>query len=108
MFHHLKGKKLYRSPKDALVFGIAAGVAQYFQVDMVFVRLMLVALAFLTGWWPMFLVYIAAVILMPIDPAQDTVQAQQEPRDVTPTADEPPTHGEKPSEAERMDSTQNM
>jgi phage shock protein PspC (stress-responsive transcriptional regulator) len=102
MFHHLKGKKLYRSPKDALVFGIAAGFAQYLQVDVVFVRLALVALAFLTQWWPMFLVYIVAVILMPIDPSQDTVQSRQEPKDITPP--EP----EKPSEAERMDSTQNM
>lgn len=111
MFDHLKGKKLYRSPKDALVFGIAAGLAQYFQVDVVFVRLMLVALAFLTQWWPMFLAYIAAVILMPIDPAQDTVQTRQEPKDVTPPGDQqakPDIGGERPSEAANMDSSQNM
>lgn len=108
MFDHLKGKKLYRSPKEALVFGIAAGLAQYLQVDVVFVRLAFVALAFLSQWWPMFLVYIAAVILMPIDPAQDTVQTRQEPRDVTPPVDETPKAEEKPSEASRMDSSQNM
>jgi phage shock protein PspC (stress-responsive transcriptional regulator) len=103
MFNHLKGKKLYRSPKEALVFGIAAGLAHYFQVDVVFVRLILVAVAFLTGWWPTFLVYVAAVILVPIDPAQDTVEAKQEPKDVTPPASE-----EKPSEAEKMDGSQNV
>jgi len=101
MFDHLKGKKLYRSPREALVFGIAAGLAHYFQVDVVFVRLILVALAFLTGWWPTFLVYVAAVILVPIDPSQDTVEARQEPKDVTPPA-------EKPSEAEHMDGSQNV
>jgi phage shock protein PspC (stress-responsive transcriptional regulator) len=107
MFNHLKGKKLYRSPKDALIFGIAAGLAYYLQVDVVFVRLVLVALAFLTGWWPMFFVYIVGVVLMPIDPAQDTVAAHQEPKDVTPPAEEP-KHEEKPSQAEKMDSELNM
>lgn len=94
MFDHLKGRKLFRSPKEALVFGIAAGLAHYVQVDVVFVRLALVALAYVSGWWPMFLLYVVAVVLVPIDPAQDTVAPQQEPKDVTPT--------------EHMDANQNM
>ncbi len=84
MFQHLKNRKLYRSPKDALIFGVAAGLAHYLQVDAVFVRLVLVALAFLSGWWPMLVVYVVGVVLMPIDPAQDTVAKSQEPKDVTP------------------------
>jgi phage shock protein C len=110
MFDHLKGRKLYRSPKEALVFGIAAGLAQYLRVDVVFVRLILVALAFISAWWPMFLLYVAAVILMPIDPAQDTVEPNQEPKDVTPPAEEKtePVQEAKPSEAEKMDGSQNM
>jgi phage shock protein C len=96
MFEHLKNRKLYRSPKDALIFGVGAGLAQYLQVDVVFVRLVLVAVAFFTHWWPMLLAYIAGVVLMPIDPAQDTVASDQQPKDVTP---EP---------AEHMDRDQNM
>lgn len=84
MFEHLKNRKLYRSPKDALIFGVAAGLAQYLQVDVVFVRLILAAGAFLSGWWPMILAYVVGVVLMPIDPAQDTVPSNQEPKDVTP------------------------
>lgn len=84
MLEYLKDKKLYRSPKDALIFGVAAGLAQYLEVDVVFVRLAIVALAFLSGWWPMLLAYIAGVLLMPIDPAQDTVRHHQRPKDVTP------------------------
>lgn len=84
MLEYLKDKKLYRSPKDALVFGVAAGLAHYLEVDVVFVRLSMVALAFLSGWWPMLLAYIAGVLLMPIDPAQDTVEHHQKPKDVTP------------------------
>ncbi len=84
MFEHLHNKKLYRSPKDALIFGIAAGLAHYLQIDVVFVRLALIALAFLSGWWPMLFIYAIAVVLVPVDPAQDTVAPTQEPKDVTP------------------------
>lgn len=94
MFEQFKGKKLTRSPKDALVFGVAAGLAQYASVDVVFVRLAMIVAAIFTAWWPMLVVYVCAMVLMPIDPAQDTVPATQEPRDVTPT--------------ERMDNSQNM
>ena len=44
----------------------------------------------------MVLAYIVGVVLMPIDPAQDTVARDQEPKDVTP---EP---------VENMDRGQNM
>jgi len=84
MFEHLKNRKLYRSPKDGLIFGVASGLAHYLQVDVVFVRLLMAAVAFFSGWWPMILAYIVGVVLMPIDPAQDTVARDQEPRDVTP------------------------
>jgi hypothetical protein len=44
----------------------------------------------------MVLAYVVGVILMPIDPTQDTVPSNQEPKDVTPEKDE------------GMDRTQNM
>ncbi|MBP6886377.1 MAG: PspC domain-containing protein [Candidatus Pacebacteria bacterium] len=97
MFNHIKGKKLYRNPKDALIFGVAAGLAHFLQVDSVFVRLALVVLAIIIGWSPMFILYLIALIVMPIDPSQDTVDAVQEPKDVTPKGP-----------ADRMDHSQNM
>ncbi len=97
MFEYLNGKKLYRSPRDAVIFGVAAGLADYFRVDVVFIRLSFVALALLTHWLGFLVAYIVAVILMPIDPAQDTVASTQEPKDVTPT-----------SSNEKMDSSQNV
>jgi phage shock protein C len=87
MFEHLNNKKLYRSPKDALIFGVCAGLANYLRVDVVFVRLVLIALAFLSGWWPMLFVYVIALLLVPVDPAQDTIAPTQEPKDVTEHAD---------------------
>ena len=96
MFEHLKNRNLYRSPKDALAFGVAAGLAHYFEIDVVFVRLLVVLLAFLSGWWPTLLLYIIAIFLIPVDPAQDSVASDQRPKDVTP---EP---------GEKMDRGQNM
>lgn len=83
MFENLKGKKLYRLPKNALIFGVAAGLARYVGVDVVFVRLALVVLTVLSGWWPMPVAYVIAAILIPVDPIQDTVASSQEPKDVT-------------------------
>jgi phage shock protein C len=94
MFEYLKNKKLYRSPKDALAFGVAAGIASYLEIDVVFARLAMIVVAIFSGWWPMIVLYACAVVLMPIDPAQDTVAPTQEPRDVTPV--------------DHMDNAQNM
>ncbi len=102
-FPHLRGRKLYRSPKDAVVFGICAGLAEYLQVDPVFVRLAAVAMAFFANVWPVVIAYVIGAFLIPIDPAQDTVAARQEPKDVT----EKTEKKESPKE-ERMDESQNM
>jgi phage shock protein C len=98
-FPHLKGRKLYRSPKDGIVFGICAGLADYLQVDPVFVRLAAVVLAFFGNIWPFVLAYVVGAFLVPIDPAQDTVAPSQEPKDITP---------KKPEPQEKMDENQNM
>ncbi|MCC6934612.1 MAG: PspC domain-containing protein [Candidatus Yanofskybacteria bacterium] len=94
MFENLKGKKLRRSPADGILFGVASGMAAYFEVDAVFMRLLWLVLGVVAHVWPALLVYAVAVVLMPIDPAQDTVLSSQEPKDVTPES--------------RMDSSQNM
>jgi phage shock protein C len=106
MLKSLKGKKLYRRPADAILFGVAAGLGEYLQVDTVFVRLALVLLAILTGGWPMLVAYVAAVVLMPINPAQETVAAEQAPKDVTPNEEKPEPRS--PEAAVKMDSDQNM
>ena len=101
MFERIKGKKLYRRPADAILFGVAAGLGEFLQIDVVFVRLAIVLLAILTNGWPTLVAYVAAIVLMPINPAQDSVASEQSPKDVT-----PPAPKEAPSE--QMDSDQNM
>jgi len=92
MFDTLKGKKLYRSPRDGVLFGICAGLGHYLDVDVVFVRLIVIVLAFLSHGWPVVLAYGIGVFIVPIDPSQDTVSGEQTPKDVT----------------EHMDAGQNM
>jgi len=116
MLNYLKGKKLYRSPKDAIMFGICAGLGSYLQVDPVFVRLVVLVAAFLSGGWPVLLAYVILVFIIPIDPSQDTVAPRQEPKDVTPDHPTEPaksvpmerTEPRNPESVERMDSDQNM
>lgn len=109
-FPHLQGRKLYRSPRDGIVFGICAGVADYLRADPVFVRLVLLVLAFFSNFWPVVLAYAIAAFLMPVDPAQDTVASHQAPKDVTAESRKAgEQEGEKVSEKEeKMDENRNM
>ncbi|HXV26539.1 MAG TPA: PspC domain-containing protein [Candidatus Paceibacterota bacterium] len=95
-------KKIYRAPREGILGGVAAGFAQYFDTDPVFVRLGVAVLAIVTEVWPVLLLYVFLYIIMPVDPAQETVQSNQEPKDVTPAGDR------KEEPVERMDSGQNM
>ncbi len=58
-------KRLYRSRTDRMLFGVAGGIANYFEVDVVLVRLLWV-LALLSG--PGFPAYIIAAIIIPEEP----------------------------------------
>jgi len=58
-------KKLYRSQSDVYLGGVAGGLAEYLEVDPVFVRLVFFALAF-TGTF--ILAYLAAWIFVPFSP----------------------------------------
>ncbi len=56
-------KKLRRSRSDRMVAGVCAGLAEYFNVDPVLVRLVFVLLALAGG--PGVLLYIVLWIIMP-------------------------------------------
>jgi phage shock protein C len=42
-------ERLYRSRKDKMVAGVAGGLAEYFDIDPVIVRIVFIAAALLTG-----------------------------------------------------------
>ena len=58
------GRKLYRTEgKDAMLFGVCGGLAEYFRVDPTIVRVVLVLLVWFKGLslW----LYLLAAILLP-------------------------------------------
>ena len=57
-------KKLYKSTNDGMIFGVAGELADYFEIDPVLMRLILLALAFVSAG-TMVIVYIIAAIIMP-------------------------------------------
>lgn len=59
-------KRLTRSKTDNIVAGVAGGLANYFEIDPVLVRLIL-ALTFIPGGIPGLLIYIIAWIVMPLE-----------------------------------------
>jgi phage shock protein C len=56
-------KRLYRSTKDKILGGLCGGIANYFNIDPVIIRLIFVAVMFLGGW--AVLAYIIGWIIVP-------------------------------------------
>ena len=57
-------RRLYKSSGDKMISGVSGGMAEYFEIDPVFVRLGWVASVFLTGGISI-LVYIVMAIVVP-------------------------------------------
>jgi len=60
-------KRLYRSEKNAKLFGICGGVAEYFGVDPTVVRVGALVGGLVTGIIPFLFVYVIAYLVIPID-----------------------------------------
>ena len=60
--------QLRRSHRDRVVAGVCGGLAEYFDIDVSIVRLLFVAFDFVTGLLPLFLFYIIAWIVVPVQP----------------------------------------
>jgi phage shock protein C len=59
-------KRLTRSKTDKKIAGVAGGIANYFEIDPVLVRLIF-ALTCIPGGFPGLLAYIIAWIVMPLE-----------------------------------------
>jgi phage shock protein C len=62
-------KKLYRSVSQKMLAGVCGGLAEYFDIDVSIVRLLMVGGALLTAVLPLFFFYIIAWIVIPQGPA---------------------------------------
>lgn len=59
-------KRLYRSSSDRMIAGVCGGLAQYFNVDPVIIRIIAVILL-LPGGFPGLLPYIILWVVVPLD-----------------------------------------
>ncbi|HHY39090.1 MAG TPA: PspC domain-containing protein [Clostridia bacterium] len=59
-------KRLYRSRRQRIIGGVCGGIAEYFDVDVVLVRVLAVLLALMGG--PAIVAYIIAWIIIPEEP----------------------------------------
>ena len=61
-----KNKRLYRSAKSKVFGGVAGGIAEYFEIDPVIIRLLFVVIAFAGGGGAV--VYLILWIALPLEP----------------------------------------
>ena len=61
-------KRLFRSRTDAQIGGVCAGLGVYLNIDPVAIRLIWVAAAFMTALLPGILAYLAAWLIVPVEP----------------------------------------
>ena len=71
----MAAKRLFRSMDHKMLGGVCAGLADYFDIDVSLVRLAFVGIAILSAFFPMFIFYIIAWIVIPVEtrpsPAED-------------------------------------
>lgn len=67
-------KRLYRSRKDRMIAGVCGGIAEYFNIDPVIVRLIAVILL-LPGGLPGFIPYVIMWIIIPENPKQKAAKS---------------------------------
>jgi phage shock protein C len=58
-------KRLYKSKKDKLVFGVIGGISDYLSVDSTLLRIIWLVIVSFTGFAPGIITYIVAGIIVP-------------------------------------------
>jgi phage shock protein PspC (stress-responsive transcriptional regulator) len=64
-FHPEKKKILKRNKRDAILFGVCAGIADYFDVNPIWIRIFFIFLVVVGGTGILFYLFLA--ILLPVD-----------------------------------------
>lgn len=62
-----KVKKLYRSKHDKMISGVCGGLGSYLNIDPTIIRLISVFICVLTAIIPMVIVYLIAVLVIPVE-----------------------------------------
>ncbi|MEN8152681.1 MAG: PspC domain-containing protein [Acidobacteriota bacterium] len=75
-------KKLYKSRENKVIDGVCGGIAEYFEVDPVLVRLIFVLFFFFGG--SAILAYIIGIIIMPVKSYDTKIEKTEKNKEVTP------------------------
>jgi len=70
-------RKIYRSRRDRVFFGVCGGIAEYYNIESLWVRVVFIFLG-ITGAVG-FILYLALIILMPLNP-QGKLSSEKEPK----------------------------
>lgn len=73
-------EKLYRSVREKMIGGVCGGLADYFSVDVTLVRLIMLVAAFAGGVG--FLAYLAAWVIIPVNPTHQGGLIDNHNRDI--------------------------
>lgn len=68
-------KRLYRSKKDRVIFGVCGGLGEYFSIDSLIIRLIFIALLFSGAG---FLIYLVFVLLVPLEDSKSNISSETE------------------------------
>lgn len=58
-------KRLYKSDDNKIAAGVLGGVAEYYEIDPVIIRILAVCIAIFTGIIPFALIYLLSVLVVP-------------------------------------------
>ena len=86
----MEAKRLYRSRTNKVIGGVCGGLSDYFNLDVVLIRLIFGIGLIFSGGFPFFILYVALWIAAPIEPIVDGYQ----PKDDLDTSN-PPNQQEK-------------
>ena len=77
MSKYRNGRKgMYRS-RDGVILGVCRGFAEYFDLSVFWVRIGAVVVFLLSGFWPVFGIYLVAALLMKPEPVH-TIDSEDE------------------------------
>ena len=65
-------RKLYRSRSNKKVAGVLGGLGNYFNIDPTIIRLLFLVVFFITAIFPLFIAYIIAATVVPLEPVSRT------------------------------------
>ena len=76
-------KRLYRSRKNKVLAGVCGGIGEYFEIDPVLVRLIWIVFSLLWGFG--ILLYIIAILVIPLEPKDYVYSENEQQNDNTET-----------------------